>query len=307
MAIKTIKEQNLTWVYIDEMNPEALEYIKTNYNFHPLDFEDLREESQTPKIDAYKNYLFAIFHFPHWQAETKTVVPSEIDMFIGENYLITIQYGKTKEMKKFFYRCLKSHKTREEWMGTSSGFLLHKLVEALFHHSQPILDNIGKQISIVEESVFLRGQADTYVIRQLALHRRNILNFRRIIDPQRYLVSSLSHTRRVFLDETLSLYFDNTNDYLSKIWSIIDTYKDTIDGLHTTVESLLNRRTNKLISTLTTISVSLMPLTLLSGMYGMNISNLPFATNPIWVWLMFLVLALAVVLFVLILKRKKLL
>jgi magnesium transporter len=191
-------------------------------------------------------------------------------------------------------------------MSKNSGYLLNRIIESLFSNTEPILNNIGRQISKLENEVFSK-EPDGKIVKELAIHRRNILNFRRIVDPQRYLVSNLTHTRKPFLDESLTLYFDNVNDYLAKIWSIIETYKDTIEGLHVTVESLLTRRTNKVVATLTAISVALLPLTLLSGLYGMNIDNLPLARNPIYVWLMFLSLTTAILVILIIMKKKRLL
>jgi magnesium transporter len=303
MSIKTLSQKNLTWVNIDKIDEEALEYLKKNYNFHHLDYEDLLSEQQMPKIDSYKDYLFIVLKFPHWKTNDKTVTAHGVDIFIGDNYLITIQHTKSKEMKNFFYRCMNNRKVKADWM-SNSGFLLYRLIEALFKNTQPVLNNLGKQLSLVEQKVY-KGEQDTGVIKELAIHRRNVLHFRRVLDPQRYLIANLANTRKVFMDEELSLYFDDINDYLNKIWAVIETYKETINGLHVTVESLINQRTNKVISILTVISVSLLPLTLFSGIYGMNISNLPFAQNPTWVWLMFMGLAGVIVLIILIMKKKK--
>ncbi|MBU2542503.1 magnesium transporter CorA family protein [Patescibacteria group bacterium] len=304
MSVKTLKQKNLTWINIDKLDDEVITYLKENYNFHQLDYEDLQGEVQTPKIDVYKNYLFLVFHFPQWNQLTKKIRSHEVDVFIGEDYLITIQHTRSKEMKNFFYRCIKNKKVKADWMQRGPGYLLYRLTESLFRNSQPILDIIGKQMSDLENEIY-SGEQDIKTIRELAIHRRNILQFRRILDPQRYLISNLSHIRKPFLDEGLVIYFDNVNDYLSKIWSITDTYRDTIDGLHVTVESLINHRTNKVISALTVISVSLLPLTLLSGIYGMNIIGLPHAQNPFWVWLMFVGLLAVILLVVAVMKKKK--
>lgn len=302
-TIKEIKQGDLTWVNIDRVNEESLTYLKDNYNFHHLDLEDLQSESQTPKIDVYKNYLFLVLQFPHWNVASQTILPFEVDFFIGENFLITIQHTKSKEMKNFFYRCMKNRRVKRDWMSQNSGYLVFRIVESLFQNSRPILNNIGRKISQIENTIF-EGQVDTSLVQQLALYRRNVLGFRRIIDPQRYLISNLSHTRKPFLNEKQSLYFDDINDYLNKLWAIIDTYKDTIQGLHVTLESLINQRTNKVIGALTAISVSLLPLTLLSGIYGMNISNLPFADDPQLVWAMFAGLG-SIILVIIILGRKR--
>jgi len=306
MAIKTMKEKDLTWINIDKLDDEALKFLKDNYKFHHLDYEDLQGGKQTPKIDVYKNYLFLIFHFPHWQASHKTVSTFEIGVFVGSNYLITVSHTKSKEMKDLFYRCLRNKKVKNTWMNNGSGYLLYHIIESLFKKGQPILDNVGKQIFHLEGHIYTGGQ-DFHTVKELAIHRRNVLHMRRILDPQRYLIANLSHIRRPFLDESLALYFDDVNDYLAKLWSITDTYRDTVDGLHVTVESLMAHRTNKVISALTVISVALLPLTLLSGIYGMNITGLPQANNPFWVWMMFLGLTAVIILIILVMRRKKML
>lgn len=305
MAIRIIKQKALSWINIDQVDQSVLDYLKNQYAFHHLDIEDIQSESQTPKLDAYKQYLFITLQLPQWSGALHRVKPYGLNIFVGDNYLITIQREKNKEMKRFFYRCMKNKKIREEWMEQNSGFLLYHLLEAVFHDSRKILDAMGKRISLVEETVFA-SEPNSDVIRELAMHRRNVLSFRRIIDPERYLIATLSHTRRTFLDESLSLYFDDIGDYLNKIWVILDSYKDTVDGLHATLESLMNRRINKVIQTLTAISVSLLPLTLLSGIYGMNIP-LPFSERPHIVWALFGMFAVMILITIWLMRRRRLL
>ncbi|MCB9798999.1 magnesium transporter CorA family protein [Candidatus Nomurabacteria bacterium] len=304
MAIKIIEENQLKWINIDSVDDEALAYLRENFNFHHLDIDDIQSESQTPKIDIYKNYLFIVLQFPQWRADKQMVVDSEVDIFIGENFLITIQHNKVRELKNFFYKCLKNKNTKRKWMSHDSGFLLYKLIDSLFHECRPLLNNMGRQIAKIENEIF-DGTSDPAIVKRLAVLRRNVLNFRRIIDPQRYLMSNLSHTRKPFLNEDTSLYFDDINDYLSKLWAILERYKDTINGLHVTVESLINQKTNQVISALTVISVSLLPLTLLSGIYGMNIDGLPFAHSPFFVWAMFVALALIIIMLIIIMRKRK--
>ena len=302
--IKTIKETKLTWINIDQMDDEVLSFLKQNYNFHQLDLEDIQSEVHTPKIDIYKNYLFLVLHFPEWNHQEKKVEISKIDFFVGDDFVITVSHGKSKEIKSFFYRCMKNRRTRSDWMGQSSGYLLYHIAESLFHESRAILNNIGKHVSLMENEIFA-GEQRVETIRELAIHRRNILTFRRIIDPERYLISNLSHIRKPFLDATLSLYFDDVRDYLDRIWAIIESYKDTIQGLHTTVESLINQRTNRVISILTAISVALLPLNLLASIYGMNIDGLPFAHQPLAVMTFFTAVLLIILLTIVVARNKK--
>ena len=305
MSIKTLTQNNLTWVNIDKIDDEALSYLKKNYHFHHLDYEDLTSEQQMPKIDAYKDYLFIVLKFPHWKFDEQTVVSHDLDVFLGADFLITIQHTRSKEMKNFFYRCMNNRRVKADWMA-SPGFLLYRIIETLFKNVRPVLNNLGNQISSLEQKIYC-GEQDTAVIKELSIYRRNVLSFRRILDPQRYLIATLANTKKAFLDDSLAPYFDDVNDYLNKIWAVIESFKETIDGLHITVESLINQRTNKVISALTVISVSILPFTLLSGIYGMNIINLPWANEPVWVWLMYLVLSSIILIIIIRMRKKKLL
>lgn len=305
MAIKEIRKNKLVWINIDRVDQEAISYLKEHYNFHQLDFDDIQGESQTPKIDVYKNYLFLVLQFPQWQPEVRQVRTYELDIFMGADYLITIQHTKSKEIKNFFYRCMNNRKINQEWMSQTSGFLLYKLLEALLQQSRPILNNIGRQITKIENEIFT-GEQDLKEIRELAIHRTNILSFRRIIEPQRYLMSNLSNTRQPYLEESLSLYFDNLRDYLDQLWSFVEAYKETVHGLYITVESIINQRTSKVLTILTVISVALIPHTLLFNMYGMNLEGLPFAEHESTIWFMITALSITVaVTLVMLLRRMK--
>jgi magnesium transporter len=304
MSIKIIKQGKFNWVNIDKVDDEAFAYLKSNYNFHHLDLEDLSTEQQSPKIDSYEDYLFIILQFPQWSSQSQSIIAHEIDIFIGQDFLITVQHTKSKELKNFFYRCMNNPKVKADWMSGSSGFLLYSLIEALFHQTHPLMSKLSKDILIVEQNIF-NDEQDRHIVKNLAIIRRNVLNFRRIIDPQKYLTATLSHTRRPFIEDGLSLYFDNVTDYLNKIWAMSSTYRDTVSGLHVTVESLINQRTNKVISALTVISVSLLPLTLLSGIYGMNIIGLPWAREPHWVWMVFALLSIFIISIIVYMRKKK--
>jgi magnesium transporter len=306
MPIRTIKEKMLTWYHIDQVDQEATAFLRSNFSFHQLDFEDLLQENLVPKIDIYKNYLFLIIQFPHWNAILETVETHEVDLFIGDNFLITIENTKSKEMKNFFYRCMKNRRVRAEWMSGSAGLLLYNIMQAMFAETQPILNTMGKRITQLENDIFIGTfEHAATVVRELGLHRRNIMTIRRMIEPQRFIITTLGHTDKSYIDSALSIYFDNINDYLNKLWSLVGTYKDTLDGLSLAVESLISRRINKVISALTVISVALLPLNLLAGIYGMNIDNLPYAHNPAGVWIMFAIFSCIIIGAIYIMRRKR--
>ena len=153
-------------------------------------------------------------------------------------------YIPSRDIKNFFYRCMKKKSIKKEWMRSTSGYLLYSLLEALFKQVQPILNKIGKELNNIEQDVF-EGEQNTELVKELAIYRRNILSLRRMIDPQRYLMANLSHIRKPFLNEETSLYYDDINDYLNKVWAIIDTYRDTIQGLMLRLNRLLPKERTK--------------------------------------------------------------
>jgi magnesium transporter len=306
MAITTITSNNVSWSNIDELDAEAKAFLTKDHSFHPLDLEDVEARQQTPKMDVYKNYVFLVLQLPYWDPATRAITTQEIDIFAGKSYVITIQNSPPKELREFLSHCMNSPAIRDEWMNHGSGFLLYQILEALFHNTRPILNNLGKHIAALEEQIF-SGNQQSGAILDLGIYRRDVLSFRRILDPERQIILSLSNVMPPFLvlDEPLQNYFDDINDYLNNMWAVVNSYKDTIDGLHVTVESLINRRINKIISSLTIISVSLLPLNLLSGIYGMNLESLPFADEPRRVWAMFAGLSAIIIAAILFMKRKK--
>ncbi len=307
MSLKTLSAGNLSWTNIEAVTDETLNFLRSNYNFHDLDLEDIATEStHIPKIDIYKNYLFLVLHFPHWNHDEKKITISQVNFFVGENFVITVAQKRNREMRSFFYRCMKNRSVKSEWMSGTSGLLLYHIIESLFHETRPILNNIGKHVSLIENEVF-SGEQNSELIKELAGHRRNILLYRSIVDPQRYVISSITHVRKPFLDEQLSIYFDDVRDYLDKLWAIIETYKETINGLYITVESYINQRTNKLLTVLTVISVAMLPHTLLFNLYGMNLSILPLADHPTVVWSLFsgLTIIVGVTLWIILRRIKK--
>lgn len=304
MENKILTEGKLTWTHIEQADKEVLAELKTKYNFHQLDLDDVATEStHIPKVDVYKNYIFLVLHLPHWNPQEKRITINQVNFFVGENFVISIPHRDAKEVRALFFRCVKNHTLRQEWMGGSAGLLLYHLVAELFRDARPLLNNIGKHVSLVEEEVF-SGEQNTRLIKELAGHRRNILLYRNIIDPQRYVITSLTNVRRPFLEENLVIYFDDIRDYLDKLWAIVETYKETINGLYITVESIMNQRTNKILLVFTVISAAFLPHTLLFNLYGMNLDKLPFDHSEKWIWAIFVALTVGMISAVLIFLRR---
>jgi magnesium transporter len=273
----TLKHKNIQWINISHPNEEDIKHLEKKYKFHHLDLEDCLSKSQRPKIDEYDNYLFIVLDFPVYHSRTKRVTVSEIKVFIGQGYLITLHEGHG-QLEKIFEQAKKNLKTKKEFMGQGTGFLLYELVSELFDDCFPILNKLTATINELEQDIF---EKDVHrdMLNEILIAKKDIINFRRMIIPQRSVVAQLEHKNKKFLPETLEVYFDDVVDKIEKLWSSLENLKELIESLQDTNESVISHNTNNVIKTLTIFSVVMLPLTFITGFYGMNVA-LPFDSNP---------------------------
>ena len=133
---------DLTWVNIEQPTEKETEYLATNYSFHPLDLDDCLSRIQRPKIDEYKDYLFLVFHFPIFNIEARVTNPSQLSVFIGRDYLITLHKGELKPLVKLFRECQIEEEARQENFSQGSGYLLYRIIDRLVDYCLPILNKI---------------------------------------------------------------------------------------------------------------------------------------------------------------------
>ena len=267
---------DLTWVDIEGPTERETEYLAQNYPFHHLDLDDCLSRIQRPKIDEYKDYLFLVLHFPVFNIEARVTTPSQVSVFIGENYLITLHKGELKPLVKLFRECQIDEESRQENFSQGSGYLLYRIIDRLVDYCLPILNKIGDNIESVEDRVFSSGMRNA--VREISILRRDIISFRRIIWPMRAVIGSLEPKVRRFTKMDMLVYFGDMVDHVDKIWDALDDYKEVIEGLNYTHDSLATNRTNEVMRMLTIIATILLPITVVASIYGMNIP-LPFQNS----------------------------
>ena len=277
--LKEVKEEDLLWINITEPTYDTTKFLAKSYKFHHLDLEDCIAGSQRPKIDDYERYLFIILHFPFYDKRTKSIRVDEVNIFIGQHYLITLSPGN-KMLANIFNKLKRSPKMRKKYMGTTSGYLLYEVIDEMFASFFPLIDNMIKRVDDLEEDVFeMENPRD--MLKDILSIKKDIITLRRIIIPQRTLVPQLEHKNKKFLPEKLEVYFDDVVDKVEKIYGNMETLKEMVASLHETNESILTHNTNNIIKVLTIFSVVMLPLTFVTGVYGMNIVGLPAAQHPL--------------------------
>lgn len=279
MPMEMIRYERTTWTNIVRATRDDVETIRESYpHFHPLDLEDLLSRIERPKLDEYEDYLFTVMQFPIWDPLHRISRASEVDMFIGPSYLITAHDGNLPTLKSLFERCQSDEKARELYMHQGPSRLFHTIIDQLVDYIFPILYKVERNIREIEDEIFSRDTRA--MIQDIAFIRRDNIALRRIVRPQVEIIANLERTERPFMHEDLEVYFGDIRDHLTKATDLISDHTEVIVGLADTANTLANYRTNEVVQILTVISVIMMPLTLISGIYGMN-TWLPAQQNPV--------------------------
>ncbi|OGY89276.1 MAG: hypothetical protein A2927_00375 [Candidatus Komeilibacteria bacterium RIFCSPLOWO2_01_FULL_45_10] len=292
MAIKIKTYNNISWVNIVEPTAEDLQYLKSNYKFHPLDFKDVTGESQRSKIDIYPSYAFIILRFPITYKDSHLIGSHELDIFLGKDYLVIVQKKKLKALDQYFYKVANHHKLQQEVFSSKAALVLYYILKELYGSTLSLVDWLLKDINEAEIEVY--EEQTKKAVRVLASLRRNLLTFKSIVDPERLVIKTLAHLDKEYCGQELANYFDDILDDIEKIYNILLNGKEIIDGLHETNETLTSYRLNRVMRILTIFSVSLLPLTLFTGLYGMNVSSLPLIHDERLIWYIFGVLAVVI-------------
>ncbi len=304
LNVRQIVHGPITWVDIQHPTESEIEWLRRHYNFHPLHLDDTLSKIQRPKIDDADDYTFLVMHFPVYSRLVRVTTPSEVDIFIGPNYVITVHAGNLKPLSRFFDQCQADPALREKVMGRSVGYLLYQIVDKLVDYCFPILNKIDLNIEQVEDEIF--EDKVRHTVLEISIIRRDIIAFRRIIKPLLPVIASLERKHRPILNEDMEEYFGDIVDHLNKIWDTLEDYKEVIEGLSDTITSLTNNRINDIIKVLTIISVILLPLTLISGIFGMNF-RLPFEDSPLGFPLAMSLMVVVVVVMLAVFRWRKLL
>src|SRR4051812_32064897 len=274
----------LTWIHLDSPTSEEAGLLAERFGWHPLDIEDVLSKRQRPKIDEYAEdgYLFVVLHFPVYDKTVQRLNAAELDFFIGHDYLVTLPNVELLPVTRLFHRCEEDEELREQLFSKGSGYLLYHVLDDLFDYCFPILDKIAYKLDSIEDDVF-EGRSEE-VVRDISDAKQEIISYRKIIKPERATLRVLERQIERFLPEDLELYFDDIVDAAERIWDLLDNHKEVVEALEDTNESVISHRQNRVLLVLTIVSVTLLPLTLITGLFGMNVKFPGFDTaRAFWI------------------------
>lgn len=266
--LEMVSGAGCTWLNVEKPTHKELDYLAQFYPFHPMDLDDCISHIQLSKLDEYSDYLFVILHFPVFNKRTRFTTASQVSIFVGKDFLVTVHSGELKPLVGLFKGCQEKEESRQEYLGKDPGYLLYRIADALVDSCLPMLDKILANLERVEDKVF-----DTTVdaAQEVAVLRRDIAAQRRIFWPMKAVVADLEQKAQRFTKVDLKVYFGDINDHINRIWNTLEEAKETVEIYKDTDYVLSQDRLQKIMAVLTVIMAVMLPFTIISSIYGMNV------------------------------------
>jgi magnesium transporter len=266
----------LIWIHLERPTQEDAQELATRFGWHPLDIEDVMSRRERPKVDVYteeeaSGYLFLVLHFPVYNASVGRLDAGELDAFLGPDYLVTLPNVELRPVSRLFQRCAENDQLRHNLFSRGSGRLLYEVLDDLYDYCFPILDKIGGKLRQIDEEIDEVTPRAKERVRDIHKVKQEIISYRKIVRPQRPTLRQLERQIERFLPEELELYFDDIVDANERIWDHLDNYKEVVEALEDTNESLISHQQNDILYVLTIFSVVMLPLTFITGFFGMNV------------------------------------
>lgn len=260
-------------IWQDYINPplDLIEEVMKKYEFHELDQEAILEENQYARLDTYDDYIFLVLHFPKYEPSTERYIHNELNIFVGKDYIITFRYYQSTTMKRIYARY---ETDREKWEKISPAFVLYDILDSFLDKTMKMLERVGRDIKGIERDLFSSRSTDT--IRNIMTKKRNIITLKHMMKPQISVLKIVELRMKERFSDEVELYFENLEDKLDKIFSEIQLLQENIDSIEDTLKSVFELETNSTIKYLTVFSAFMLPLTLVTSFFGMNVEAWQF-------------------------------
>ncbi|MEO5713294.1 MAG: magnesium/cobalt transporter CorA [Luteolibacter sp.] len=292
----------VTWINVDGLGDiETLEALATHFKIHPLALEDVLNTGQRPKSEEGEDYLFIVSQMVYHDVELD-LCGEQVSMFLGENFLITIQQEPEYDVFEHVRDRIRSG--RGNIRKAKADYLAYALLDSIIDHYYPVLEKIGADIDELESRLLNNPTRD--MVQTLHEHKRGLTQLRRFVWPMRDVVNSLLHDNSIFVAKTTKIYLRDCYDHTVQLMDLVESYREVSAGLMELYHSSVGLRTNEVMRVLTVITSVFIPLTFLVGVYGMNFApetkdgkplplNMPELYHPYgYVALMIVMLVIAV-------------
>lgn len=274
-------EKNLLWVDFEDATEEEILILREVFNFHPLLIDDCIASHSAPKLDEFDDYFFLVIHsvfFYTEKAVEEALNIRELDAFVGKNYVITYHQGHIRSVSTNRKRCEQGCHT----MMRGSDFLFYNIIDALVDNYFPILEVMSSRLEAIEEEILKEPRPE--VLAKIFGIKRNLLTMRKVVGPQREIIGRFMRPGFPFIRPAARPYFKDVYDHILRIYDISESSRELISADMEAYLSSISFKLNEIMKTLTVIATFVMPLTLITGFYGMNV-DIPEFKWGIWGYL----------------------
>lgn len=272
-------EDNLLWIDLYDCSFQELHQIAEIFEFHPLAIEDCLQISPRAKVDRYDDYYFFVFHAARYDEESdEEITTDELDIFLGPNYLVTIHKNSLPSVARIVKQC---YNMRTNILERGPDYLLYQLVDGIVDEYFPIIERLGERIDELEDEIYLNPVKE--VTEEMLALKRTILLMRKLVIPQKRIFANVNCRYSFTVHEENHPYYLDLVDNLERIADSTDTYRDLVNNAVDTYYSIVSSKTNEVMRVLTIISTITMPLTFITGFFGMNVP-IPFQNSPLEMW-----------------------
>jgi magnesium transporter len=286
-----LKDPNgMLWVDFSGESSQASEPILLDiFGFHPLAVDDALRETHVPKVDDWEQYLYIAMMAILYHRGEGDIESSEVDVFLGSNYLVSHHDLPIPAIDRIWESCQRDPR----YIQRGADHLLYRMADELTTDYMLVVDEMDEEIELLEDQVF--ASPDSALVQRVFTLKRATLHLRRVISPMREVLNKLARDGYDLIDRIDQVYFRDVYDHLVRLYDIIESLRDLVSGVLDTYLSVINNRMNEIMKTLTIITALFVPLTFLTGFFGMNFFE-PVANFDVWVDLPAFRIAMAIIL-----------
>jgi magnesium transporter len=269
-------------VWADITNPTEADgrLMEAVFGFHTLSVEDALTSVQFPKVELYDHYLYLVLHGIDFRAKQHHFATRDVDFFLGPNYLVTVHAGESRSVKRVSELCAR----RAEVLAEGPVALLHRIIDAMVDNYRPEVDALEARIGRLEEQAFVGHET---IVKPLLQLKRDLSALRRVVIPQRDVVGRLARREFGAISDEMTYRFRDVYDHLVRISDDAVLFQDRVNGILEAHLSAVSNRLNEVMKVLTVMSTIFLPLTVLTGMWGMNVvlPHMPGGESAQFWWL----------------------
>jgi magnesium transporter len=282
------------WVDLSAPTPDEAKVLTDVFHFHELAIEDAMAEIHNPKVESYGDYLYLILHGIDFRAKAHEFATQEVDFFLGAQYLVTFHSGTSRSIQRITEVCTRSARV----LGEGPSALLYRIIDTMVDNYRPEVDKLADRLDTLEKEVFQRPRHT--LVKRILDFKRDIASLRRVVMPERDAVARLARREFPQISEQLSYRFRDVHDHLVRLSDEAIYFQDRISSLLDAHLSNVSNQLNGVMKVLTIISTIFMPMTVLTGLYGMNVTlpHLPGGDPAAFWWILGIMAAITTVMLV---------